>query len=217
MLGEIALENRLAARAPLKKRTGPDDNVLIQEFIEGNEQAFVLIVGRYKDPLVHYINSIIRDYDMAADLTQETFIRVFRKASQYERKYQFSTWVYRIATNLAIDELRNRKKRGRFFFFNAFPNFIDEENNRTLQLADSGPTPDRSLDRKEASGRLAVAIDGLPEKYRIVFLLREVQEMSHQEIGAVLSLSEGTVKSRLHRARLLLRTKLEGILGKNYA
>lgn len=214
MPGETVLENRFAASATVKKRSGPDDNVLIQEFIDGNEHAFLLLVNRYKDPLANYIHSMIQDYDMALDLTQETFFRVFKSARQYEQKYQFSTWIYRIATNLAIDELRNRKKKGRFFFFNAFPNLTDSNDDRPLDLPDQRPDPDRSLAQKERNDFLAIAIQGLPEKYRLVFLLREIQELSHQQIGQVLNLSQGTIKSRLHRARLLLREKLHGFLGR---
>ena len=186
------------------------DNDLLQAFINGNEQAFQLIVRRYTDPIVNYVNSMIGDYDMAVDLAQETFIRVFQNARRYERKYQFSTWIYRIATNLAIDEIRCRKRRGRFFFMNAFPNY--ERDDIKLEISDGKPAQDEVLCNRELRGTLTQAISCLPPKYRTVFILKEVHELSYPEIAEILDESEGTVKSRLHRAKLLLREKLGHIL-----
>ena len=186
------------------------DNDLLQAFINGNEQAFQLIVRRYTDPIVNYVNSMIGDYDMAVDLAQETFIRVFQNARRYERKYQFSTWIYRIATNLAIDEIRSRKRRGRFFFMNAFPNY--ERDDIKLEISDGKPAQDEVLCNRELRGTLTQAISCLPPKYRTVFILKEVHELSYPEIAEILDESEGTVKSRLHRAKLLLREKLGHIL-----
>ncbi|HEY2931641.1 MAG TPA: sigma-70 family RNA polymerase sigma factor [Acidobacteriota bacterium] len=182
------------------------DNDLIVEFLNGNQAAFPQIVSRYKDPIINYVYSMINDYDMAVDLAQETFIRVYQNAARYERKYQFSTWIYRIATNLAIDELRNRKRRGRFFFMNIFPNY--EKDDIPLEISDGKPGQHEALEGRELGRALAQAISCLPHKYRTVFVLKEVQELSYQEIAAILKSSEGTIKSRLHRAKMLLREKL---------
>ena len=94
------------------------DNALISAYLSGNESAFEALVHRYEDRLVNYLNNILHDYDLSVDLAQETFIRVFRNANHYKGKYKFSTWIYRIATNLAIDEIRRRERKGRFFFYN---------------------------------------------------------------------------------------------------
>jgi RNA polymerase sigma-70 factor (ECF subfamily) len=84
------------------------DNSLVREFISGNDAAFTQIVSRYKDPITNYLNMMVGDYDIAVDLSQETFLRVYRNIDRYSNLYQFSTWIYRIATNLAIDEMRYR-------------------------------------------------------------------------------------------------------------
>lgn len=189
---------------------GTGDNALVSAYLEGNDYAFQILVTRYQDKLVNYLNSLVRDYELAVDLAQEAFIRVFRNASRYRGDYQFSTWIYKIATNLAIDELRRRERRGRFFFRNVVALFTDD--GKPVPLPDLSQSPDKELDRKEKLACLQKAIDSLPDTYRVAFVLKEVEELSYEEIAAVLDVSMGTVKSRIHRAKLLLREKLSEIL-----
>lgn len=186
------------------------DNALVSAYLEGNERAFEILVSRYQDRLVNYISRIVHDYDRAIDLAQEAFIRVYRNAHRYEGKYQFSTWIYRIATNLAIDELRRRERKGRCFLYNVMGLFEKEE--RTFPLPDLRHSPDRVLHKKETSKRLQSAINSLPKKYRLAFLLKEVQDLSYEEVAQILDISLGTVKSRIHRAKLLLRAKLSEVV-----
>lgn len=186
------------------------DNTLVSAYLDGNEYAFKLLVDRYQHKLVNYINGLIHDYDQAVDLAQEAFIRVYRNADRYEGKYQFSTWIYRIATNLAIDELRRRERKGRFFLHNVLAFFQSDD--KTYPLPDLRHCPDRNFDRKERLRRVQKAIDSLPEKYRLAFVLKEVQELSYEDTARVLGISLGTAKSRIHRAKMLLREKLEGVL-----
>ncbi len=185
------------------------DNALVSAYLEGDELAFEALVGRYQDKLVNYINTLIHDYDLAVDLAQEAFIRVYRNADRYEGKYQFSTWVYRIATNLAIDEIRRRERKGRFFLYNVMAVFQKED--KEFPLPDTRECPERSLGRSERLAKLQSAIDSLPEKYRLPFILKEAQDLSYDETSKVLKISLGTVKSRIHRAKMLLREKLSGI------
>jgi len=186
------------------------DNALVSAYLDGNEFAFEVLVTRYQDKLASYINGIVRDYDRSIDLCQESFIRVFKNAHRYEGKYQFSTWLYRIATNLAIDELRKRQRKGRFRFYSVIEHFqVDED---SVPLPDRRQCPERTFDTKEKAERLEVAIDSLSEKYRLAFVLKEVQGLSYEETAGVLNISLGTVKSRIHRAKLLLREKLAGVL-----
>ena len=186
------------------------DNALISAYLKGDEYAFEVLVTRYQNKLVNYLNRLIHDYEMAVDLAQEAFIRVYRNANRYKGEYQFSTWLYRIATNLAIDEIRRRERKGRFFFYNVKGRFQQEDVTRCLP--DLRYSPEKSLDRTEKLKRLQVAIDSLPQKYRFAFILKEVQELSYEEISKVLKISLGTVKSRVHRAKILLRDKLSGVL-----
>lgn len=186
------------------------DNALVSAYLRGDDSAFEVLVVRYQDKLASYINGIVRDYDRSIDLCQEAFIRVFKNAHRYKGKYQFSTWLYRIATNLAIDELRKRQRKGRFLFYSIIDRFQGEEN--AVALPDRRQCPERTFDAKEKAERLEVAIDSLSEKYRLAFVLKEVQGLSYEETAGVLNISLGTVKSRIHRAKLLLREKLAGVL-----
>jgi len=122
------------------------DNALVAAYLEGNEVAFEVLVQRYQDKLVNYINGITHDYDRSIDLCQDAFIRVFRNAHRYQGKYQFSTWLYRIATNLAIDELRKRQRRGRYLFYSIMERFQADEN--------AVPLPDRRQCPHPAPGSL---------------------------------------------------------------
>lgn len=189
---------------------GTADNALVVAYLEGDDYAFEILVSRYQNRLVGYINSMVRDYDRSVDLAQEAFIRVFKNAGRYKGEYQFSTWIYRIATNLAIDELRRRKRRSRFPCFSLSGFFGSEE--RPLPLPDTRQCPEKTFRHKEKAKRLQSAIDSLPEKYRLPFFLKEIQLLSYEEVAQVLNLSLGTVKSRLHRAKMLLKEKLSGIL-----
>jgi len=189
---------------------GLGDNALVSAYLEGDEFAFEALVLRYQDKLASYINGILRDYDRSIDLCQEAFIRVFRNAHRYRGKYQFSTWLYRIATNLAIDELRKRQRKGKFLFYNVVEHFQPDDN--AVPLPDQRQCPERTFDTREKAERLGIAIDSLSEKYRLAFVLKEVQGLSYEETAGVLNISLGTVKSRIHRAKLLLREKLAGVL-----
>jgi RNA polymerase sigma-70 factor, ECF subfamily len=186
------------------------DNGLVREFISGNDAAFTQLVGKYKDAITNYVNMIIGDYDTSVDLSQETFLRVYRNIGRYSNMYQFSTWIYRIATNLAIDELRFRKRRGRVFYRNIWGKRETEENNPAeYEIADVRSGPRDEVLRKESGRILQEAIRSLPEKYRTAFIMREVEELPYEAIASVLKCSAGTIKSRLHRARELLQRKLE--------
>jgi RNA polymerase sigma-70 factor (ECF subfamily) len=186
------------------------DNILIKEFIAGNDAAFTQLVTRYKDPIINYVNMMVGNYDIAADLAQETFLRVYQNIGRYNNLYQFSTWIYRIATNLAIDEIRYRKRRGQVFYRNVWENQTDgavEE--REFALKDSKNSPSDEVLRKESGQVVGDAIRSLPSRYRTAFVMKEVQGLPYDEIARILKTSPGTIKSRLHRARELLQRKLE--------
>lgn len=183
------------------------DDELIQSFVQGNEDAFMGLVSKYKDPITNYINGMIKDYERSVDLAQETFFRVYKHAGDYKDTYQFSTWIYRIATNLAIDELRRRRRHVTQPLESQYRN--EDGSVPELNIADTGAVlPDQALIQKERQRLISNAIESLPKKYRAVFVLKEIQELPYEEIAGVLSCSSGTVKSRLHRARELLRKKL---------
>ena len=186
------------------------DNDLVREFIAGNELAFTELVTKYKDSLTNYLNVMVGDYDIAVDLCQETFLRVYKNITRYSNIYQFSTWIYRIATNLAIDEMRFRKRRGQVFYNNVWSkNNQRDEDGPEFEISDVRRGPGEEMLRKESGQIISEAIRSLPEKYRTAFILKEIQELPYEKIAVVLNCSPGTIKSRLHRARELLQRKLE--------
>jgi RNA polymerase sigma-70 factor, ECF subfamily len=208
-LRENAIEMR-DIEMGLSRETPITDNSLVREFISGNDEAFTRLVTRYKDSLTNYLNSMVGDYDIAVDLSQETFLRVYRNIGRYSNVYQFSTWIYRIATNLAIDEIRYRKRRGRVFYKNIWGNRRSADKELPeFEITDVRRGPREEVLRKESGQIVGDAIRSLPEKYRTAFIMREVQELPYETIAQILKCSPGTIKSRLHRARELLQRKLE--------
>ena len=182
------------------------DHELLADIKDGDEAAFQEIVRRYRNPITNFVYRMLDDYERSVELAQETFIRVYTSASRYQANYSFSTYIYRIATNLAISELRRRKRRK---FVSLFSPFTDD-NGEAVELdpPDLNPLQDESLIKDERRKAVARAITSLPEKYRAAIVLRDVEGLSYDRIAEVLKLSEGTVKSRINRARNLLKEKL---------
>lgn len=188
-----------------------DDHALLAATRTGDEAAFQEIVRRYQNQITNYVYRLLNDYDRAVDLAQETFVRVYMSAERYQATYSFSTYIYRIAHNLAISELRQRNRRRLIplptFFSDKDSEEVEVElpDNR-LKLAD-----DEMIDN-ERRAAVAKAISSLPEKYRAALVLCDIEEKSYEEISAVLDLPVGTVKSRINRARNLLKEKLREFL-----
>jgi RNA polymerase sigma-70 factor (ECF subfamily) len=208
-IGDEAIGMR-SLDAGLGQDASATDNSLVNEFISGNDEAFAQLVTRYKDSITNYLNMMVGDYDIAVDLCQETFLRVYRSIGRYSNLYQFSTWIYRIATNLAIDEIRYRKRRGQVFYRNVLGSRQSGDKEwREFEITDARRNPSDEILRKESSRILGDAIRSLPRKYRTAFIMKEVQELPYDTIAKILNCSAGTIKSRLHRARELLQRKLE--------
>ena len=181
------------------------DEPLMEAVRDGDERAFELLMNKYKNPITNYISRIVREHDRARDLAQETFIKVFRFAGRYRPGASFSTWLYRIATNTSIEELRRRKRwAARFVDFSR-----PEVHEQVLAGAPArGANPDGALLRKETAARVRRALYSLPVKYRFPVVLRDLQGLSYQEVAEVTRLPLNTVKTRLNRGRLLLKEKL---------
>ena len=186
------------------------DHSLLEAARTGDEAAFAELVRRYRNQITNYIYRLTNDYESAVDLAQETFLRVYRAADRYQSTYAFSTYIYRIATNLAISELRQRKRRRLVSLTGFFQSQDQSGEVRELDPADKRPLQDAALVADERRDAVARAIASLPEKYRAPLVLRDIEERSYEEIGRILEMSEGTVKSRISRARTFLRDKLRG-------
>lgn len=188
-----------------------DDHALLAATRSGDEAAFAEIVRRYKNLITNFVYRMLNDYDRAVDLAQETFVRVYMNAERYQANYSFSTYIYRIASNLAISELRQRKRRRLI----PIPTFFSDKENEEVEI----DMPDRAqksaeqaMIEDERRQAVARAITSLPEKYRTVIVLRDIEGRSYEEISAILDMSDGTVKSRINRARNLLKEKLKDYL-----
>ena len=186
------------------------DHELLEAIRDGDETAFQEIVRRYRNPITNFIYRMIDDYERSVELAQETFIRIFTSASRYQANYSFSTYIYRIASNLAISELRRRKRRRFVSLFSPFTN--DDGEAIEMDPPDQNPLQDETMIRDERRKAVARAISSLPEKYRAAIVLRDVEGLSYDRIAEVLKLSEGTVKSRINRARNLLKEKLSSYI-----
>jgi len=184
------------------------DHELIEATKKGDEDAFAEIMTRYRSQITNYLYRFLNDYEEAVDLAQETFVRVYFAIERYHTDYAFSTYIYRIATNLAISEIRRRKRRRLVSLTGLFQS-DDEPQAQDFQPPDKKPLALENLIESEQTETIARAIATLPEKYRAPIVLRDVEGKSYEEVAAILKLGLGTTKSRISRARKLLREKLQ--------
>ncbi len=198
-----------ASAAAVSEKT-QSDHALIEATKNGDEAAFASIVGRYRNPITNYLYRFLNDYEEAVDLAQETFVRVYFAIDRYHTEYAFSTYIYRIATNLAISELRKRKRRTILSLTGLFQSEDDEQTE--FQPPDNRNRPDEDLVEDERSRVIGKAIVTLPTKYRVPIILRDIEGKTYDEIAEILGLGLGTTKSRISRARGLLKEKLKHYL-----
>jgi RNA polymerase sigma-70 factor (ECF subfamily) len=186
------------------------DHALIEATKSGDEAAFGEIMARYRGPITNYLYRFLNDYEEAVDLAQETFVRVYFAIDRYHTQFAFSTYLYRIATNLAISEIRRRKRRRLLSLTGLFQS--EEDTAVEFQPADTRILPDAELVDDERSEVIGRAIAALPEKYRVPVVLRDVEGRSYEEIAEIMELGLGTTKSRISRGRALLKDKLQHYL-----
>ena len=176
-----------------------DDSAVVTAFLGGEERAFQELVERYQTRLLNFVYRTIGDREKAEDLVQEVFIRVHRHLHRFDRSKKFSTWIYTIASNLAKNELRNRSRNPLVLFQTIKKNWQDEE--RPLQFEDSNSRPDDMYRKRHLRELVEESVELLPEHHKQVFILRELEGKSYEEIAEITSCNLGTVKSRLNRAR----------------
>ena len=175
------------------------DVELIAKAISGREDGFEELVRRYQRPITNYVFRMLNDYDASLDVTQEVFIKVYNSLSRYSSEYKFSTWLYRIAHNAAIDYIRRRSPNEQR---------IETENKDgayQLQIESPNPTPEQERERSEWRTEIEAVVKCLPSVYRELILLRHAQDLSYDEIAEITNLPLGTVKNRLFRAREMMR------------
>lgn len=176
------------------------DKELMMQVKTKDTNAFEKLFARYKKPIYNFILRRVKDHHTAEDIFQETFLRVFRYAKSYKKNYAFSSWLYQIARNLCIDELNLHKEE---------PNHEVEVDTFISSIQSA---PQRAIELVELEELIQKAIDCLTLEQREVFLLREEQKLSYEEIAKIIDCSVSAVKSRLHRARMALKSILKPYL-----
>jgi RNA polymerase sigma-70 factor (ECF subfamily) len=181
---------------------------IVRQAKEGDEEAFTQLLDIYSDRIYNLALRIVRRTDEAADVLQETFIKVFEKIDSFDGRSDFFTWLYRIATNLSLMKLRKNKRI--VLSDEDIEQQFDRPNSVEIQEWQSLPLKDMLT--KEFRQRLDEAVESLPEIYRSVFVLRDLENLSIKETSKILNITETNVKVRLKRARMYLREKLAGYM-----
>jgi len=185
------------------------DRDLVISAANGVEGGFEELVRRYQRPISAYVYRMLGDYESALDLTQEIFIKIYGSLSRYRPEFKFSTWIYKIAHNAAIDQLRRNTGRERSLINGT------ESDNYDLPIESEGLSPEQQSEREEQRVEIEAVVRSLPTAYRELIVLRHSQDLTYEEIVEVTGLPLGTVKNRLFRARDMMRQQFlsRGITG----
>ena len=177
------------------------DEELISRFQNGDERAYVELVNRYKDRLLNFVFQFLGDIEQAEDVVQDTMLRLYEKKHYYKEIAKFSTWLYTIARNLANTELRKKKRRKTTYLSQ-----LSKE--RQFEIPAIQDDVDQSIQNEFINDRIQSAISNLPEHFKVVIILRDIQELSYEEISNIVEVPLGTIKSRINRARIQLQADL---------
>jgi len=183
------------------------DVQLMLDVKAGDERSFELLLRKYRTPLVNFLYRMVRDTAVAEDLAQEVFLRVYRARNEYAPSAKFTTWMFRIATNLALNSVRDNRHRRMDISVDHSMNAGDEDA-RPMELPDRAPTIEQELIARTRSEMILRAVHALPEKQRAAVLLHKYQELDYDEIARILECSESALKSLLFRAYETLRAEL---------
>jgi RNA polymerase sigma-70 factor (ECF subfamily) len=192
----------------MAEREQLDDRALVSRILEGDRDRFTELVKRYEKRVVNYVYRITHRYEEAHDLAQEIFVKVYMALDRYDAKYQFSTWLFRIAQNTAIDALRKKS----VVEVPISKPAASEDDAKEREFADTGVSPYRALKNKQLASAIDKAVLELPSDYRELIQLRHFAELSYEEIASMKKLPLGTVKNKLFRARNMLKETLEGFV-----
>ncbi len=200
---------RTSAAATAFSLSSTSDRDLVATAARGVEGSFEELVKRYQRPISAYVYRMVGDYDAALDLTQEIFIKIYASLTRYRPEFKFSTWIYKIAHNAAIDHLRRNLGRERSLTGGTEADHFD------LPLESEGLSPEQQSEREERRTEIEMVVRSLPTAYRELIVLRHSQDLTYEEIVEVTGLPLGTVKNRLFRAREMMRQQFlnRGITG----
>jgi RNA polymerase sigma-70 factor (ECF subfamily) len=196
-----------ASRASAGRRPASSaltDEALVARILAGHGQDFEELVRRHQGAIHNFLLRMVRDPEEALDLSQEVFLKVFCSLERFDPRFRFTTWMYRIASNAAIDQIRKRRP----WAVTSLDSPVGEESGPSREVAGTSPTPDQFLEARETRSHIEDALQTLPEEYREVLLLRHQGERRYDEIARITGLPIGTVKNRIFRAREMLRRSL---------
>ncbi len=195
----LKLKDRKKALKTMNELKMLDDGALVAEYLAGESRAFDALVDRYQGRLLNFVYRTVGDRERCEDLVQEAFVRVHRHMARFDQSKKFSTWIYTIASNLGKNELRNRSRNPLVLFTTMTQGWEDDE--RPLEFEDSSMRPDDMYRHRHLRALVEQTVAQLPEHHREVFVLRELEGRSYEEIADITHCNLGTVKSRLNRAR----------------
>jgi len=182
------------------------DEDVMERCAMGSEAGFRTLVQRYRTRIMNLVCRFINDRDRAEEISQEVFLRVFRNRERYRKSGKFSTWIFTIAVNLTKNEIRSRVRHKGTFSLDAME---EDSSGQGMTFPDSKPLPDEDLTATEIGQKVAEALRKIPARYREAVVLRDVEGLSYEEVGQILKIPGGTVRSRINRARLMLKERLK--------
>ena len=179
------------------------DEELMKRFQDGDENAYIELVNRYRDKILNFIFNYVRDFEISEDITQDTMIKLYQKKHYYKEIAKLSTWLYTIAKNLANTELRRRKIRKTIILSHI------SKDDKPYDIPSDQPGTHQEIESEITSKIIRNAIDQLTDKFKTVIILRDIQELSYEDISSIVGVPIGTIKSRINRARLQLQADLK--------
>ncbi len=186
------------------------DEILVHRCLDGDRSGFEHLVRRHQKGLVNHIYRLTGQQDTAMDLAQEVFIKVYTSLATFDPRYRFTTWMYRIASNCAIDHLRKRRPQTCSLTVPAAE--LEDRGQSDREFPGTDPNPHQLLRCREIQDRLEASVEALPPSYRQLILLRHQKHCRYDEIARITGLPIGTVKNRIFRAREILRSRLSDII-----
>ena len=204
---ETSVSNANASKSLISNTDALDLELLVQKAVSGSFEAFDQIMVHYRERLYGVIYNMTMNHSDAADLTQETFVKAFRSISKFKQKSSFFTWLYRIGVNLTLTFLK-RKRSKKFFSFDHFFGESDKIDTN-IEFSSKDFTSVKNTLLNELHEKLNEALSKLSDKHRTIVVLYEIDGLSHREISQIMKCTEGTVRSRLHYAKVQLQSLLK--------
>lgn len=182
-----------------------DDKIIVQNILNGDGKAFEMIIQRYQRPLLNYIGRMVGDHELALDFTQEVFIKSYSALNSYQFQYKFSTWLFKIASNLVIDYWRKKKIDS----FSMDQQANAENNKPPVQIPGDDHSIGKKYELQEIREKIEYALNKIPPTLRELFIWKHINEFSYEEIAEIKEMPIGTIKNRVYQAKEQLRKLLQ--------